>query len=162
MLIITIMFSRSKSIPTLKTAKRRFGLALQSWYEDEYFCTEMWHADATEPSESHLWSNRVLLLIPFFKLSIYPLEEITSSMKVLIAGCILAGLATAFSLVTKFKGNNNKMRENIDSNENNDDDGSNSIKLFILQRRGQLDRRLRSLPPTPENGALFLLLNGCA
>ena len=62
-------------------------------------------------------------------------------MKVLIAGCSLAGLATALSLVTKFEDKKKMTKENVDSKQDNDDDGRNSIKILIVERRGQLNSR---------------------
>lgn len=62
-------------------------------------------------------------------------------MKVLIAGCSLAGLSTALGLVTKFEEKKKKTRENDNSREGNDDDGSSSIEIVIVERRGRLDSR---------------------
>ena len=62
-------------------------------------------------------------------------------MKVLIAGCSLAGLATALSLVTKFEEKKKKTREYGHSEEDTDDSGGSSIEIVIVERRGHLDSR---------------------
>ncbi len=61
------------------------------------------------------------------------------TMKVLIAGCSLVGLATALSLITKFKEKKKKTKEYGYSEEDIDNDGGSLIKIVIVKRWGNLD-----------------------
>ena len=62
-------------------------------------------------------------------------------MKVLIAVCSQAGLATALGLVTKFEEMKKKTREYGHLEEDIDNDSGSLIEIVIVERRGHLDSR---------------------